>query len=139
MANLYFYWLDLTFLPALLLTLLYLIYLTGSFLRYSTSIIALSVILLTFFTNSTDFLFSNNLVALTSPHYHNVNSFLLNSLNKYHPLILYLSALLIFIFLNINPRKTSNCFYEVNSLHVLLQKRVVILMLNGFSLFLGSW
>ena len=138
-ANLYFYWLDLTFLPALLLTLLYLIYLTGSFLRYSTSIITLSVILLTFFTNSTDFLFSNNLVALTSPHYHNVNSFLLNSLNKYHPLIFYLSALLIFIFLNINPRKTSNCFYEVNSLHVLLQKRVVILMLNGFSLFLGSW
>ena len=103
------------------------------------SIVVLIVVILTFFTNSTDLLFSNNLVVLTSPHYHNVNSFLLNSLNKYHPLIFYLSALLVFIFLISSGSSTTNPFYEVSKLHLLLQKRITILMLNGFSLFLGSW
>ena len=138
-ANLYFYWLDLTLLPILLLTLLYLLYLTSSSLRPTMSIVVLTIVILTFFTNSTDLLFSNNLVTLTSPHYHNVNSFLLNSLNKYHPLIFYLSALLVFIFLISSSSSTANSFYEVSKLHLLLQKRVTILMLNGFSLFLGSW
>ena len=138
-ANLYFYWLDLTLLPILLLTLAYLLYLTGTILRYATSTLLLGVALLTFLTNSTDLLFNNDLVALTSPHYHNINAFLLNSLNKYHPLIFYLSALLIFVFLISGKVGTSTSFYEAGVLHTLLQKRVIILMLNGFSLFLGSW
>ena len=138
-ANLYFYWLDLTLLPILLLTLVYLLYLTSTVLRRPTPILLLSAVLLTFFTNSTDLLFNNNLVGLTSPHYHNLNAFLLNSLNKYHPLIFYLSALTIFIFLISTKATTPTFFYEANSLHTLMQKRVAILVLNGFSLFLGSW
>ena len=138
-SNLYFYWLDLTLLPVLLLILTYLLYLTTTTLRCTTSVLTLSLILVTFFTNSSDLLLNNNLTSLTSPHYHNINAFLLNSLNKYHPLIFYLSALLIFMFLMSDRATTFNSFYEINKLHTLFQKRTTILMLNGFSLFLGSW
>lgn len=108
-------------------------------MRPTSSIIILAVIIITFFTNSTDLLVGNNITVLTSPHYHNINAFLLNSLNKYHPLIFYLSALLIFMFLLHDKPDSSKLFYNMITIHTLFQKRVPVLMLNGFSLFLGSW
>ena len=114
------------------------LYLTSMKMRPTSSIIILAVIIITFFTNSTDLLVGNNITVLTSPHYHNINAFLLNSLNKYHPLIFYLSALLIFMFLLHDKPDSSKLFYNMITIHTLFQKRVPVLMLNGFSLFLGS-
>ena len=74
-------------------------------------------------------------------YYHNVNAFLLNSLNKYHPLIFYLSALtvLMLVLVHFTKRLSSSLFTTIQPLHLEFYLRLPALFLNGLSLFLGSW
>ena len=141
LTTLYFYWLDLTLLPVLFITVSLLLVWSRSLLRKDFKSIFLVILLLNFITNSTDLYFLNGNVLTTSPHYHNVNAFLLNDLNRYHPLIFYVSALLMLtmlsnFFIGISWEKN---FVAQTTINNLFTSRIPILTANGLALFLGSW
>ena len=141
LTTLYFYWLDLTLLPVLFITVSLLLVWSRSLLRKDFKSIFLVILLLNFITNSTDLYFLNENVLTTPPHYHNVNAFLLNDLNRYHPLIFYVSALLMLtmlsnFFIGISWEKN---FVAQTTINNLFTSRIPILTANGLALFLGSW
>lgn len=141
LTTLYFYWLDLTLLPILfIITSLFLVW-SRSLLREDLKSIFIVALLVNFLTNSSDFYFLNGDTLTTSIHYHNVNAFLLNNLNRYHPLIFYISALLMFVML-INfftGTRSENNFVAQTAVNTLFTYRIPILTANGLALFLGSW
>lgn len=97
LTTVYFYWLDLTLLP-LLFTILVLVLLLMATKRISTPFLHLMIVLATSLLTTINEAWGMNLTTnLFALHYHNVNSFLLNSLNKYHPLIFYVSALTVLL------------------------------------------
>ena len=141
LTTLYFYWLDLTLLPILFLTLSSFLFLSRSLLREDLKIVFLIIVLVNFLTNSTDLYLFNSSTSTVSLHYHNVNAFLLNNLNRYHPLIFYISALLMIIMLAnffIGTHKLKS-FSTQTIIGTLFTYRVPIFTLNGLALFLGSW
>lgn len=141
LTTIYFYWLDLTLLPALFAVLIFLLLLFSA----KQPILRIKHLFLIFFVSVTTTISDIwNMSLMTSNyalHYHNVNAFLLNSLNKYHPLIFYLSALtvLVLVLIHFTKRPSNNLFTIIQPLHVEFYIRLPALFLNGLSLFLGSW
>ena len=141
LTTLYFYWLDLTLLPVLFITVSLLLVWSRNWLREDLKSVFVVALLLNFLTNSTDLYFLNGNVLTVSTHYHNVNAFLLNSLNRYHPLIFYVSALLMLTMLAnffIGTSREKN-FVSQATVSTLFTYRIPILTANGLALFLGSW
>ena len=141
LATLYFYWLDLTLLPVLFITVSLLLVWSRNWLREDLKSVFAVALLLNFLTNSTDLYFLNGNLLTASTHYHNVNAFLLNSLNRYHPLIFYVSALLMLTMLAnffIGTSREEN-FVSQATVSTLFTYRIPILTANGLALFLGSW
>lgn len=141
LTTVYFYWLDLTLLPLLFTILVFFILLTGS-KRVYFPFLCLAIILISSLLTTTNEAWSMNLATnLFAFHYHNVNSFLLNSLNKYHPLIFYISALtaLVLTWISFTNTRSVALFQPLQPTHLEFHWRLVVLLLNGLSLFLGSW
>ena len=141
LTTMYFYWLDLTLLPVLFITVSLLLVWSRSLLRKNFKSLFVVILLLNFLTNTTDLYFLNGNVLTASAHYHNVNAFLLNNLNRYHPLIFYVSALLMLtmlsnFFTGISREKN---FVARATINTLFTNRIPILTANGLALFLGSW
>lgn len=141
LTTLYFYWLDLTLLPMLFITVSLLLVWSRSLLREDCKSIFLVILLLNSLTNTTDLYFLNGNVLTTSVHYHNINAFLLNNLNRYHPLIFYVSALLMLTMLLNFFTGTSreNNFIAQTAVNTFFTHRIPVLTVNGTALFLGSW
>jgi hypothetical protein len=112
-----------------------------SLLREDCKSIFLVILLLNSLTNTTDLYFLNGNVLTTSVHYHNINAFLLNNLNRYHPLIFYVSALLMLTMLLNFFTGTSreNNFIAQTAVNTFFTHRIPVLTVNGTALFLGSW
>jgi len=82
---------------------------------------------------------SNTTVFLTTTRPNNINSLLLNSLNKYHPFLLYLSAIFFSITLLNIISSFSISLHKSSILYIKTNIRVRCLLgLNLFSLFLGG-
>ena len=141
LTTVYFYWLDLTLLP-LLFTILVLVVLFITTKRIYITFLHLAIVLVISLLTTINEAWGMNLTTnLCALHYHNVNSFLLNSLNKYHPLIFYVSALtaLLLAWISFTNTLTTTLFQSIQPVHLEFHWRGGILFLNGLSLFLGSW
>lgn len=141
LTTIYFYWLDLTLLPSLFTVLIFLI-LLFNFKQLALRLKHLFIpLFLSMTTTISDIWNMCSAVNNYTLYYHNVNAFLLNSLNKYHPLIFYLSALTVLMLVLIHyTKKSSNDFFTITRLlHLELYLRLPTLSLNALSLFLGSW
>jgi hypothetical protein len=138
-ANLYFYWLDLSYLPLLYLSITILWFsLGGGIWPKKTPFIFLGAV---FYTTGLSDFFSLNCSLGVSDYSLTVhNAFLTNNLNKYHPLIFYSSVVLLslalfrrFTYFNNPPN-----FDESYQNNVFFRARPHTLLLNVTSLVFGA-
>lgn len=104
----------------------------------STLLLLLSL----YFYEVSDFWITNNLCAFLGDRFNSVNFFLFNNINKYHPLLFYLSVFLLFLslFLVFYGYLCCGAYWSneccLNSLNNLFH---ATLSINFFALYLGSW
>ena len=136
----YFWWTNLTYLPTFFFWLV-LYYQTQSYFTVNlTSLIVMFLYALTYSTEVVDFIPLTYLNSSTFYTNFGSNQLLSNALNKYHPLVLYLSFIVFFSFswkylnLRIN-RQTFNVLTSQKSLQVVWYAIVI----NLIALWMGSW
>jgi len=89
--------------------------------------------LISFCYTNTNFNMFNNFVII-------INFLLINTLNKYHPLLFYLSISSFFYFyMNLFYKNNFNYFYKNHSTNYLIRTMSSLLIITTVSLVLGSW
>jgi len=133
------FWTNFWYLPIFFFSLFFIFFyfFMGNYAPFSL------IFLLIYFYEISDFWITNNLCCLFSTKFNNINFFLFNNINKYHPLVFYLSVLfLIYIVLsnsliflvNMKIRWQQQCFYSC-----LKKIYLITFVINITALYLGSW
>lgn len=137
--NFYFLWTSLWYIPIYIFILLVFLYSNSSFihLKKRTFVIIFSVVMYILYLSY----FNCNLIQLGVTIFpENVNFLLLNSVNKIHPLLLYVS-LLIFIIVLLNFYNYNVNFIQKNEIimfnNILIIKNKILISI--YTLYLGSW
>lgn len=134
----YFFWTNFYYLPSFYFVLLSTVLLMVTF--YSNRVETFFYLFFFFYYNNElyDFLISNYHFLNTKLFLHITNSLLLNTLNKYHPFLLFLSTVFFFINLylifNLNMKSSDFLLFKTTQ-----YKLSFLLKLTVYSLFLGSW
>lgn len=129
--NLYFFWTSLSYLLIFFLVLILLLLLYRQ--AVSILLICKSIVILYILVYYFEFLSNNNFNYELLTYSDSVNNLLLNSVNRIHPLLLYVSGSFFIIFY-----KYTNCqnFFLFS---FFLKKAKIFLLTLFFTLFLGSW
>lgn len=140
-AVFYLYWTNLTYLPAFFASLLLLIWISTAKGYRVMTVLPLTLVYYFYMVELEDFLLINNsvLVSDTIPYFFNV--LLTNLLNKYHPLLLYLSVVLLLIELLGLSRysPTDSKFRLVGPQSNFIKIWVTTFVFNLIALCLGGW
>ena len=136
----YFWWTNLTYLPAFFFWLVLYYWMQSHFALNLTSTVVIFFYALTYSTEVVDFVPLTYLNSSTFYTNFGSNQLLSNALNKYHPLVLYLSFIVFFSFawryLNLHMNgKTFNVVMSQGSLKGVWYAIVI----NFVALWMGSW
>ena len=136
LSILYFFWTNFTYLPIFYFTILNLVFLFSLSYRLSISYILLNLLLSLLIFTKVDYLTLNLSYYTILILNDDINLLLTNTINKYHPFILYTSTFYFFInYHNITSIKVMcnwNFFYLPKPIYSYLYYIV-------FALYLGSW
>ena len=139
--NFYFFWTSLWYLYFFFFTvILYYLFSKLKFIHTSFFVIVLSFFLVNYILYTEAF-FGNTFTNYTFLYGEHINILLKNSVNKIHPLLLYSSSYIFFLFLPLIffSKRTKHLYSEVyNIIFVFNQLRQVLVFIL-VALFLGSW
>lgn len=137
-----FFWTSFTYLPSFFFLIFFQALLLKQILKTNYYIIMILLIYWLYNTELFDFIVTNYQFETMNTNHNSINLLLTNSLNKYHPLIFYVSVILFFNLL-FSPIFNLFCSYNyflLNNTNNEIKINVkFILMFNIFALFLGSW
>lgn len=137
----YFWWTNLTYLPLFFFLLLFLSCLTVYGLPTSFKALFVSIFIVIYSTELFDYLGLNCQEVVSSYGFYGVNTLLTNTLNRYHPLVFYMSAaclLSIFFYVVLCGPVRSGLFLlkvYTSSVRILW----ICIIFNLFALWMGSW
>ena len=137
----FFFWTSITYLPSFFFTVLILTVSNKLFLHNPGCLLAALAVLVPYNTEFVDFQSANALLGVLDTTQTAFNFLLTNNLNKYHPLIFYVSAVLSFYPLIVFALPTSNWrpFQVRERIKTLTRVGVCVVSINLFALYLGSW
>ena len=140
-SNIHFFWANLLYLAIFFWFLFFLLNIFSPNTQGFSHALFLPILFFFYTIGICDFLILNNAPRLSNHLNVSVNIFLTNLLNKYHPLLFFISAIL-FLYLN----RLKLIFPKLNIIFLLPLKikyfynqRVRILLLNCTTLLMGSW
>ena len=136
----YFWWTNLTYLPTFFFWLVLYYWVQSHFALNLTSLIVIFLYIIIYSTEVVDFIPLTYLNSSTFYTNFGSNQLLSNALNKYHPLVLYLSFIVFFSFSwkYVNLRTSRQAFNVITSQgsHQVVWYAIVI---NFIALWMGSW
>lgn len=136
-----FFWTTFLYLPSFFFILLLIIFIIASVFTTYKFLPYLIITYIIYNVEIMDFLILNVNMSTINSNSTSINLLLTNNLNKYHPLIFYISVLLLFnlLFQTISRLFTFMCFHDIKHSWIIHYNINYITTINLVSLFLGSW
>ena len=136
-----FFWTTFLYLPSFFFLILLINFLMTSLQGTRLLIIYLLVVYLIYNLEILDFLLLNLHLNISDISITSINLLLTNNLNKYHPLIFYISVILLFnLLLRLSVTFFNNPVFNLSQISIYTYSSIYnITSVNLFALFLGSW
>jgi len=137
----YFWWTNLTYLPLFFFAITLLAFTYAATTRYAFWVLASPILYLLYPLELVDYLALNTDIFISMYSSYGLNTLLTNVLNRYHPLIFYLSVITLSVVMASSYRSSSQARFNADSISLRSQPSLgwLAIWINLLALWMGSW